>query len=82
MRMRIRSGNGRSSVGFTGAPAGFGGAVAGFSVPSFAVGLAVGAVVAVAAVYLFGPGAGEGSPEAQYEPPVADAPDFEFWERP
>ena len=79
--MRIRSGNGRNSVGFSGGPAGFGGAVAGFSVASFAAGLAVGAVVAVVAVYLLGPGAGEASPEAQYEPPVAEAPDFEFWER-
>lgn len=58
----------------------FGGA-AGFSVPSFAAGLAVGAVVAVVAVYLVGPGAGEASPEPRYEPPAADAPDFEFWER-
>lgn len=74
MRTGNRTGNGR-------APAGFGGAVAGFSVLSFAAGLAVGAVVAVVAVYLWGPGAGEASPPAPREPPAADAPDFEFWER-
>ena len=72
--MGNRSGNGR-------APTAFRGAAAGFSVTSFAAGLAVGAVVAVVAVYLLGPGAGEASPEARYEPPVADAPDYEFWER-
>ena len=61
---------------------GGGPAAAGFSVPSFAAGLAVGAVAAVAAVYMFGPGAV--AAEAPVEPPVAtvgDAPEFEFWER-
>ena len=72
--MGYRSGSGRAA-------AGFGGAAAGFSVLSFAAGLAVGAVVAVVAVYVWGPGAGEASAEAQQEPPVADAPDFEFWDR-
>lgn len=72
MRTRYGSGEGRP-------PAGFGGAVAGFSVLSFAAGLAVGAGVAVAAVYIWG--AGEASPQAPLEPPTADAPDFEFWER-
>ncbi|MDE0349272.1 MAG: SPOR domain-containing protein [Gammaproteobacteria bacterium] len=74
MRTGNRTGNGRAAARFSG-PA------AGFSVLSFAIGLAVGAVVAVIVVYLLGPGAGEASPEAQYEPPTAEAPDFEFWER-
>ena len=62
--------------------AGGGAAATGFSVPSFAAGLAVGAIAAVAAVYLFGPGAGNA--EAPVEAPLAtvgDAPEFEFWER-
>ena len=61
---------------------GGGSAATGFSVPSFAAGLAVGAIAAVAAVYLFGPGAGNA--EAPVEAPLAtvgDAPEFEFWER-
>ena len=57
---------------------------AGFSVASFAAGLVVGAVVAVVAVYLVGPGAGDDPSDAPTQSgagAAGDAPDFEFWDR-
>ena len=54
----------------------------GFSVPSFGAGLVLGAVVAVVAVSLVGPGATDGAPEEQSRSPAApDAQSYEFWKR-
>ncbi len=49
---------------------------------SFAAGLAVGAVVAVVAVYMVGPGSGDAPSEASNQSDAAlDTLDFEFWQR-